>query len=78
MAVQIFDVCVTGLAMISHGTSAVGLRRWIRTQVRCISPFIPVPFNVDPHIVDLIVLTGISFRSKFAFCCTFICQVYLA
>jgi len=36
MSVQIFDACVTGLAMISHLTSGVDLRYWIRTQVSCI------------------------------------------
>jgi len=33
MTIQIFDACITGLAMVSHGASAAGLRHWIKTQV---------------------------------------------
>jgi len=36
MTVQIFDACVTGLAMIHHLASGADLRYWIKTQVSCI------------------------------------------
>jgi len=33
MSIQIFDACITGLAMITHVASGADLREWIRTQV---------------------------------------------